>query len=243
MGDSISDGAGAPSGRSYVDLLVENVDSAWPDHAEVDLASSFPSITEIIDVAEGGATTNTLISRQLPQLDGEVGGFPASGETIVVFTIGGNDAQNALNPLVDADALLASVLGNFEDIVSWLQNEERFPDGVRIYATNVYEPTNSTGQYSTCFLGFDISSRLPTLTAFNDDLADLGADMGFSVVDLRGHFDAHGFHSGDSSLATYDGEDPTLWYAADCIHPNERGHHEVRRLFHAAIMGHPLALE
>jgi len=63
------------------------------------------------------------------------------------------------------------------------------------------------------------------------------AERGFAVLDLRGHFLGHGYHAEDPTVPSYDPEDPTLWFAPDCIHPNDRGHHEVRRLFHAAITG------
>jgi hypothetical protein len=59
------------------------------------------------------------------------------------------------------------------------------------------------------------------------------------VLDLRGHFLGHGFYSEASGSAAYDADDPTQWFDRDCIHPNDRGHHELRRLVHAAITGSP----
>jgi lysophospholipase L1-like esterase len=239
LGDSITAGDG-DNDRDllYKELLQENR-RPWSGFDDVDLETSFPSITEVVDVSRGGATTDTLLGSQLPALEDDLA-FPASGETVVVFTIGGNDLQAALAPFTDAEALATAVLGRVEEAVTWLQDPERFPDGVRIYATNVYEPSDGTGYNADCFFGIDYSDKIGVLADYNDDLAALGAELGFSVVDLRGHFLGHGHNFADSGIDAYDAEDPTLWMLDDCIHPNKRGHHEVRRLFHAAITDSPL---
>ena len=78
--------------------------------------------------------------------------------------------------------------------------------------------------------------KLPIGTPFDPE-------KGFSVVDLRGHFSGHGFNASDSSVYGHDAEDTSNWFDNDCIHPNDRGHHEIRRLFHAAIEGLPLEAE
>ena len=41
----------------------------------------------------------------------------------------------------------------------------------------------------------------------------------------------HGFHATSETLESYDANDATEWFDNDCIHPNDRGHHELRRLF------------
>lgn len=244
LGDSITAGYVVERERdAYSRLLESNNSRSWPDYDEVDVESSFPTVEQVIDVSVGGATTETMINNQLSALESRLGGFPVQGETLVVFTIGGNDAQGALLPTADAEAIMAATLANMEEIVDWFLDEDRFTDGVRVYATNIYEPTDGTGQSAACFFGFDFSSKLPLLEQFNDDLRGLGVERGVSIVDLRGHFLGHGFHYDNDLSAHYDAADPTLWLADDCIHPNERGHHELRRLFHAAMVAEPLALE
>ena len=61
--------------------------------------------------------------------------------------------------------------------------------------------------------------------------------MGFSALDMRGTFLGHGFYYDDPTAPYYDEADPSLWLANDCIHPNPRGHHEIRTLFWRAIAG------
>ncbi len=235
LGDSISEGVGAPNRNgAYKALLEENASNQWPDFDEADLESLYGTIEEVVDVSMGGATTDTLVRDQLPALERELS-FPVDGPTIVVFTIGGNDLQGALNPLSDPDAIASNTLSNFEEIVTWLQDPGRFPDGVYIYATNVYEPSDAVGQVDECFFGFDFSSRLPVMDDFNADLQSLAKDLGYANVDLRGHFLGHGFYADSPDAPYYDSADPTQWFDADCIHPNAQGHHEIRRLFYGAM--------
>jgi len=236
LGDSITAGYGSSTGSmAYPALLEDNDSSGWPGYDDLDLQSTYPGLTEVIDVSRGGATTDTMLNQQLDNLEDELGGFPVSGETIVVFTIGGNDAQLALNPLADADEIMESGLANMEEIVDWLLDPGHFTDGVRIYGTNIYEPTDAVGQYSGCFFGMDFAGDVATLDSFNDDLRDLASDKGIALVDLRGHFLGHGFYHDDPENEHHHADDPSLWMDDDCVHPNDRGHHEIRRLFHAAI--------
>ncbi len=243
LGDSITIGEGAsPYSNSYPALLQDNNDGEWPDHGDADLATLYPGITEVYDVSRGGAVTADVNNTQIPDLESQLT-LPAAGETIVVMTIGGNDAQGALNPFADPDAIRDTALANFEDTVAWFQDPANFPDGAYIYATNVYEPSDGVGQVDACFFGFDYTAQLPTLDEVNDGMYDLAVDLGFSSVDMHGHFLGHGFNNKDATNVNYHPNDHTRWLDDDCIHPNNRGHHEIRRLFHAAIGGWDLPLE
>lgn len=243
LGDSITAGAGASKASlTYTSLLQENA-AKWTGYDAVDLETSVPTIDEVIDVSRGGATTDTLLAQQIPALDAELGELPAEGGTVVVFTIGGNDAQLALNPLADAAEVVDQILANFEAIFTELTDEERFAGPVWVHATNVYEPTDGTGQVDDCFFGIDFSSKLGELERANEELAEMSATYGVSIVDLRGHFLGHGMNNKNPAAPSYDEDDSSRWFDSDCIHPNDRGHHEIRRLFHASISGEPLRVE
>jgi len=43
-------------------------------------------------------------------------------------------------------------------------------------------------------------------------------------------------HRGIYIAPYYDATDPTVWFS-DCVHPNDRGHQELRRVFFEAISG------
>ena len=104
----------------------------------------------------------------------------------------------------------------------------------------MYEPSDGTGYNPDCFFGIQYTDRLPALDRYNRLLREMGEEKGFSVVDLRGHCLGHGHNYQDASVDGYDAADNTLWMLEDCIHPNRRGHHEVRRLLHAAITNQQL---
>lgn len=246
LGDSITAGVGASDeSLRYTSLLAEDSSSDWSDWADYDLETLFGPL-EVVDVSVPGATTTSLKNDQLPDLTTQIGDV-ASGETVVVITIGGNDMQRAMLPMLrasDKDAAyekeIGPVIENLGIIADYFQDSVRFPDGAKLFVTNVYEPTDGQGQAGTCFFGVDIRTVLPYLERANREMRELGEERGFSVVDLRGHFKGHGHRHDKTDMEPYDAADPTLWLDPDCIHPNDRGHHEIRRLFITAIDGRPL---
>ena len=132
--------------------------------------------------------------------------------------------------------------GNIQTLAESLQDPQRFPDGSMLFLTNIYEPTDGTGQADECFMGLDIGNSREYLFDANRRTLALAQELDFGWVDLRGQFAGHGFNHDDTSNPFYHDQDPTLWFQDDCIHPNRRGHHELRRLFLAAVDGEPLIL-
>lgn len=235
LGDSITAGAGSPGvDEDYVKLLVNNT-STWPDWNGKDLSSRYPGI-EVVDVSESGSWTGTVLNEQIPRFEEEVT-LPFEGEVLVVLTVGGNDLQSVLlNPSI-VEERLEKTVDNWRKIAEYFLDEQRFPNGSTVLMANVYEPTDAVGQAENCFYGFDISSLLPSLYDANLRFRNLAEEMGFSVLDMRGTFLGHGFNYSDSTTPYYNEVDPTLWLANDCIHPNPRGHHEIRAMFWRAIEG------
>jgi lysophospholipase L1-like esterase len=247
LGDSITNGAGASSGSlDYPSLLVENDRSEWSGWDDQDLTTLFGDDLDVIDVSRGGATTQSLIDDQLPALSGRLGDS-VSGPTIVVMTVGGNDMQDALLPILNADDQDA-VADGYIDIVEenmgrtldYFDDTDRFPDGAWVYFANVYEPTDAVGQSNSCFFGIDFSTILRYFNQANSTMISIAKDRGAAMVDMRGHFLGHGVYATDENIDAYHEDDPTQWFAQDCVHPNDRGHHELRRLFLTAIEGRPL---
>ena len=246
LGDSITAGAGASSGStSYTSLLVENDEDEWGGWGEQDLRSLYGDGFEVVDVSRGGATTSSLVQDQLPALSSELGDS-VSGSSIVVMTVGGNDMQSALFPILlsnDPDAVATERIGeveaNMETTLDYFEDSTRFPDGVHLFFTNIYEPSDAVG-VSQCFFETDYSTILRHFDQANATMRALAEERGTAMVDLRGHFLGHGMYSDDESVEAYDAQDPTQWFSDDCIHPNDRGHHELRRLFITAIEGRPM---
>ena len=235
VGDSITAGAGAGNDdEDYVSLLVNN-SNTWPDWDGIDLATRYPGIN-VVDVSEGGAWTGTVLNTQIEHLEEQLT-LPLEGEVLVVMTVGGNDLQSVLMNPSGVDARLEKTVDNWRKIAAYFLDEQRFPEGSTVLMANVYEPTDSVGQVGNCFYGLDISSLLPSLHDANTQLRGLAKELGFSALDMRGTFLGHGFHYNDPTTPYYNADDPSLWIANSCTHPNPRGHHEIRSMFWRAIEG------
>jgi lysophospholipase L1-like esterase len=234
MGDSISAGSGA-SGReqTYFSLLNENDDEAWPDAMAEDLESKFGVTPEFVSVAVGGHTTTTLRNSQVNALRSRLDP-PVEGHSIVVITIGGNDLQGAILSPDPTGEVLDDAMENIRVVIEALQDPEDFPDGTSIYLMNVYDPSDGVAQIEGCFFGLMLPQLVAALDVWSDRYIELGTEMGFAVIDALGRFHGHGFYSDDPENPYYDPADATHWFD-DCIHPNDRGHHEIRRLFFEAI--------
>jgi lysophospholipase L1-like esterase len=239
LGDSITAGFGIDNpANTYPSLLVENADARWPEFAGDDLTTRYGA-PEVIDVSQSGAEVPNVLEQQIPALDAALAADGNAGPTLVFVTIGGNDLLGALPNIA---GLADQIAGDIEDMALELTDPGRFPDGSLLLVTNIYEPTDGEGQADECFLGLDVSALEPVLDETNGNTRALAEELGFAWVDLRGHFTGHGWNHDDESIAAYHPDDPSRWLQSDCIHPNARGHHEIRRLFLAAVDNGPLTL-
>lgn len=239
LGDSITAGYGVTSAKlAYPRLLKNNDDDTWSAFADVDFPGLYGSDPEIIDVSVPGATTGSMVGQQLPNVT-EAVGDSVSGPTAVVVTIVGNDVQSIMLTPDKVDDEIVSITENLSEFYDYFEDTARFPDGVKIYLANVYEPSDGVGQADECFYGLNLAKALPALEAVNAATLAQAQDRGVAWLDMHGHFLGHGYNGDDDGNAYYQADDPSLWFADDCIHPNDRGHHEIRRLFWYAMAGQP----
>ncbi len=237
MGDSISAGVGA-SGRSttsYGALLGANSTTRWPDAMSLDLAARFGHAVPVVNVAVGGATTGSMRADQPGMLRTRLS-LPVRGHSVVVITIGGNDLQLAIISGNPEGAVLNSAINNIRQAVQFLQDPANFPDGVSLYIAAVYDPSDGEGFVEGCFFNLRLPTFITGLNTWRARYIALGQEMGFGVIDALGHFHGHGHNFMHTDNPYYDTADPSGWFS-DCIHPNDRGHHELRRLFFEAIDG------
>lgn len=237
VGDSITAGTGA-SNRNlpYTMLLRENDDETWPTAADLDFGGIYDEEPEVIDEALGGATTASLVAKQLPHVT-EALGDQVSGVTAVVVTIAGNDVQALIAKPSKTEETTENILENLGEFYDYFQDPERFPDGSVIFLANVYEPSDGVGQYDDCFYGLNLESVLESLQYVNEATLAQAKERNVAWIDMHGHFLGHGFYSEDEDNPYYQADDPSLWFSDDCIHPNDRGHHEIRRLMWYALAG------
>jgi lysophospholipase L1-like esterase len=187
-----------------------------------------------LSVADGGDTTAELRNAQIGFVRDRLG-VPVRGHSIVVITIGGNDLQSAILFRQDpVGKLLDDAITNLRAVVTALQDPTDFPDGTSVYLMNVYDPSDGVAQIDDCFFGMALPQFVSALDVWFTRYVELGTELGFAVIDAHGRFHGHGFYFDDPENPFYDAADPTHWFD-DCIHPNDRGHHEIRRLFFEAI--------
>ncbi len=239
VGDSITAGDGASKAKlAYTKLLEDNPDDTWPTGEELDLDALYDESPEIIDESLPGATTASLVSKQLPHVT-EALGDQVSGVTAVIVTIGGNDVQTLIARPNDTEETTEGILENLGEFYDYFQDAERFPDGSVIYLANVYEPSDGVGQVDGCFGGLNLESVLGSLDYVNAATLEHAKERNVAWIDMHGHFLGHGFYAEDEDNDYYEENDPTEWFDSDCIHPNDRGHHEIRRLMWYGLAGLP----
>lgn len=237
LGDSITAGNGASKNKlDYVHLLQENSDDTWSGFTEADFVGAWGAAPEVVDESVPGATTASLAYGQLDDVT-EVLGDSVSGHTAVVVTIAGNDVQGILFNPEDVEETIEGIEENLAVMYDYFGDTERFPDGASIYLANVYEPSDGVGQAEECFGGLNLTSALASLEAVNAATRAQAEERGVAWLDMHGHFLGHGYHGDESDNPYYTADDASLWFDADCIHPNDRGHHEIRRLFWHALSG------
>ena len=237
MGDSISAGVGASrrTATSYGALLGSNDSTRWPDAMGLDLAARFGHAVPVVNVAVGGATTGSMRADQPGMLRTRLS-LPVRGHSVVVITIGGNDLQLAIISGNPEGGVLNSAINNIRQAVQFLQDPTNFPDGVSLYLAAVYDPSDGEGFIEGCFFNLRLPAFVTGLNTWRARYIALGQEMGFGVIDALGHFHGHGHNFMHTDNPYYDTADATGWFS-DCIHPNDRGHHEMRRLFFEAIDG------
>ena len=97
------------------------------------------------------------------------------------------------------------------------------------WKTDIYDPSDGTGDLSSCPAPHSYFPKTPSDPAFarwnqvvNDEV---GKYSGAFVEPLHDTFHGHGVVSTDN------------WFYSDCIHPKKIGHHELRRMMWKALTG------
>lgn len=230
LGDSVTAGTPPTPVEQYFRTLLET-----------ELRARFGDSVEFADCSEWGARTDDYLPRQIPRC------FPGIEEkrTLVLATMGGNDAFAAASRMLDggsaADALevLDRAIAHQRDAMRWfVDNEaERFPAGVFVVVSNVYEFTDATSNLSSCptadYLGF--GGFIPELRDgyiyLNEAFVEIAAETQTDILFLLESFCGHGFYAGDPENECYRGHAAQVWFDGTCIHPNPVGHRAIADLF------------
>ena len=243
LGDSIAHGLGVPEGRAFHSLLLDNDDRRYPEFCGRDLRSLSPAIRRL-DLSRAGARGVDVV-RQAKS----VAGNPA-GRTLVILSVGLNEFRTSIWSALDRDRVEARALElieSLEAIRAHFDDTARFPGGAVLVLLNLYDPTDGAGQpppaldytyrvLCTCYAAFSLSGNL---TLFNRHLARFAEQRALRLLDVHRLFLGHGYQHENPASPFYHHKDPSLWFQMDCLHANERGNHEMRRLIWETIVPQP----
>ena len=224
-----------------VSLLYENHSQLWPEWSGLDLKSyweSRGSYPHFHDYAEDGATTETLLHHQLPLLPPP---GVAGGNRLFTITIGGNDLLHAaLGRKELAERLLNKAILHLYQSVIQIAATNPF---ATILISDVYDPTDGTGQLRMIGGEWDFREKLSLLHHWNKEVRELvrvlqrdrvgkGASWTPRVIliETYRHFQLHGVGYGGVDAQNH------FWYwPPSMIEPGMKGASELRRLWWEAL--------
>ncbi len=169
--------------------------------------------------------------------------------TLVVMTIGGNDL-NALTegfmakePVEDLWTETEEFMALVRDTMEWIKEPGRFPNGVYVIFTNLYEFTDATGDVTSCpaaeLAGYTDAVTDPALEEMviwsMEEFMSISVDTGTDMLFLLETFCGHGFNYDDPDGRCYRGADAELWFDLTCIHPNTTGHEVISDMFLSVV--------
>jgi lysophospholipase L1-like esterase len=174
--------------------------------------------------------------------------FPNAVEpkhTLVIMTMGGNDiagwAKNQLDTAT-ATAQADVVAGQLRAVMHWFKDDKtRFPNGIDVVFTNVYEYTDTSGDLLSCpaasTAGFKANwpQGAPAIVHLQEQMMQVAVETQTDMVFLLEHFCGHGYKRADPTLQCYRGPNAELWFDLTCIHPTPTGHQQIANLFQTVI--------
>jgi lysophospholipase L1-like esterase len=227
LGDSISidEYAGGP-GRGGASLFARNRDDDFPEWRGRDLATLHPDLRYHL-LAMDGATTQTLLEFQLPQLEAS-----RLAPTVVTLTVGGNDLLQVYGDTRRAHEVVQLVGTRVEQALARIRRLLRPPRHALIVGT-VYDPSDGSADASR--LGLPAwPQAVDLLAALNTRLRTVAERHGARLADIHGHFLSHGLQAGDPAQCNPRPDDRDLWYC-NLIEPNAWGANGVRTAFWQAL--------
>jgi lysophospholipase L1-like esterase len=211
----------------------------WSDRIRDDLRGLFGGSVEFQNYAVGGSKTEDVLEDQLPRIDTD-----SAKKTLVMFTIGGNDALQVIGEDVATSlAHMEEKLENLRNILTWLFAPANFPGGVYVVYMNIYDPTDGEGDFTHCGIGMayeDWPDVDELATTINGRYLELAMEFGADLLDGHGLFAGHGWNNNDAANPYYcHGCEPTCpcprWLDFTCIHPNSDGHEALAGFFFGIV--------
>jgi lysophospholipase L1-like esterase len=237
LGDSISDGGGeAPF---FYDLLFKNDDATYPAYKGHDLSTKYPGITYVHKAIAGSVTDlyDDEQGQKIPTMASQIAGLTSNypGDVLITITIGGNDLNyHSYYAISQQDAPYRTELTNhLQTELGELTKAGRLGSGkVTILEANIYDASDGKGNWQSgghCGPNIDVDGKLEVqgFSNWNAIISqEITSTQGIAhPLDLHALFNGHGFNSND------------MWYVADCLHPNKKGHHMLRSAYWQMLTG------
>ena len=260
LGDSVTAGTPPSASPQYyrtllADMLAEHYDleppsDQWKAINLFDNGKSYDRESgAFVNCSEWGARTDDLMRDNNQVLDC----FPEDERhkvTLVIFTIGGNDiasmTEDGLNgvPVEQIWEDNREFVQLLDDAVAWMREPGRFPNGLHIVFSNMFEFTDGTGETTACptagLAGFgaeweDVDALAAIVIWANEQFLRIAVDYRADMIFMLENFCGHGFNHKDPRGPCYRGFDTPRWFDITCIHPNPEGHRAIADMFFATI--------
>jgi lysophospholipase L1-like esterase len=203
---------------------------------------------EVKNCSAWGARVDDLLLEPHKQI---LSCFPDPQEpktTLVVMTVGGNDAAAWAKDGLDGTPISAimqdvdQAVTLMRDAIEWFgNNPQRFPAGVYVIFASVYEYTDGTGNLSSCptALLAGMSGQWPegrqAYIRVNEQFVKIAVDTQTDVIFMLENFCGHGFAAANPAGECYRGPGTEIWFDLTCIHPNPKGHEQIAKMFMSVV--------
>lgn len=250
LGDSITVGTPPTSDNEmYRNILADTLaarfglsqaGALWKAVNLIDGTALFQEWGDFASCARWGARADDLMDDDTQVADC----LPADKRnlnTLVIMTIGGNDLARLTKgfqegkPIADLWTDTQTYMAQVRQAVAWIKEPGRFPNGVHVIYTNLYEFTDATGDTSACpaagLAGYGDAVTDPALEEMVvwslEQYMDIAVQTQSDMLFLLESFCGHGYRRDDASGRCYRGPDAELWFDLTCTHPNPAGHRVI----------------
>jgi lysophospholipase L1-like esterase len=229
LGDSISDRGGV--GPYFYDELKTDLTAKYPNLMYVHAAVQGAITDEYSDNKPMHGTRPLLVT----QIKGLANNYP--GDILVTITIGGNDLVAHATEAISGGSLDAAVRAELTTHLDAELGELAMPGRlgsgkVYIILANIYDFSDGMGNFATLrcppYANVNAMKDSTTFAAWNADMLTAVQKVQGSIYNMHDDFQGHGFNNKVADQ---------VWYNTDCIHPNAKGHDEIRRAIYKLVTG------
>jgi len=236
LGDSITEGTPPTAPADYYrNRLVKQLEQKF-------------GTLEVKNCAKYGARTDDLLLPPHQQILTCLPNNPEPKTTLVVVTVGGNDAHAWAKDAIDGKSMteimveVDQAISLMRDAIEWFRMDPtRFPNGVHVIFANVYEYTDGTGDLPSCPLAFlaGMTGKWPegrqAYIKVNEQLMKIAVDTKTDMIFLLENFCGHGYKANDPAGDCYLGPGAETWFDLTCIHPTPKGHEQIAKMFMSVV--------